>query len=209
MTKELAKPVTSDDWAAAITQEWRATVRGIINIGKLLLGAKAALPHGEFGAMVESVPFGMRTAQLLMVIAEHSILSNTNHGSLLPPSWRAIYELTKAPDPTLMLWLTDGTIHPEMQRKDVMSLLRSLRSSRRASASHHPFEGEKFHLICGDALNEALKLPPGSVDAIVTDPPYGKEHLECYDKLAELADYLLRDGGNCLVMTGGVCAKAS
>ena len=47
--------------------------------------------------MVESdkVPFGVRTAQFLMAIAEHSILSNTKHASLLPPSWMTVYELTK------------------------------------------------------------------------------------------------------------------
>ena len=55
---------------------------------------------------------------------------------------------------------------------------------------------------CGDALDEALKLQAGSIDAIVTDPPYAVEHLDCYDKLAKLADHLLPDGGNCLVMTG-------
>jgi hypothetical protein len=29
-----------------------------------------------------------------------------------------VYELTKAPDDALTGWLTDGTVHPELQRKD-------------------------------------------------------------------------------------------
>ena len=62
MTREL---VSSDDFASAIARRWQDSVVAIIDVGKLLLGAKAALPHGEFGAMIESekVPFGMSTAQ--------------------------------------------------------------------------------------------------------------------------------------------------
>ena len=113
-----------------------------------------------------------------------------------------MYELTKAPDEAIRAWLTDGTIHHEMERRDVLSLLRALRTSTRKESDNQMLEGEKFRLICGDALDEALKLQAGSVDAIVTDPPYAVEHLDCYDKLAKLADHLLPDGGNCLVMTG-------
>ncbi len=93
-------------------------VLAIIDVGKLLLGAKAALSHGGFEAMVDSdkVPFGVRTAQRLMAIAEHSILSNTTHASLLPPAWMTVYELTRAPAQALTLWLTDGTIHPGLER---------------------------------------------------------------------------------------------
>ena len=56
--------VTAGDFAAAIGRRWQDTVVAIIDIEKLLLGAKDALPRGEFGPMVESdkVPFGMRTA---------------------------------------------------------------------------------------------------------------------------------------------------
>ena len=196
--------VNADDFAFAIARRWQDSVLAIIDVGKLLLGAKAALDHGGFIPMVDSnkVPFKRHTALQLMKVAEHAILVDVNHGQHLPPSWRTLYELTRAPDEAIRGWLTDGTIHPEMQRKDVLSLLRSLRTSTRASTSNHPFEGEKFRLIRGDALDEALKLPAKSVDAIVTDPPYGVEFLECYDKLAELADHLLRDGGNCLVMIG-------
>ena len=35
---------------------------------------------------------------MLMAIAEHPAISNTNHGSYLPPSWGTLYELTKVPE---------------------------------------------------------------------------------------------------------------
>jgi len=180
-------------------------VLAIIDVGKLLLGAKHTLPHGDFGPMIESdkVPFGWSAANQLMAIAGHSLLANSNHGKNLPSSWRTLYELTKAPDDALGGWLADGTIHPEIQRKDVKRLLRALRDARPNEAADHGFlDGADARLIFGDALDEALTLPAGCADAIITDPPYGAEFLECYDKLAVLADHLLRDGGNCLVMTG-------
>ena len=90
----------ADDFADAISARWQDSVLAIIDVGKLLLGAKHTLPHGEFGPMIESdsVPFGWSTANQLMAIAGHSLLANSDHGKNLPPSWRTIYELTKAPD---------------------------------------------------------------------------------------------------------------
>lgn len=66
-----------NDFGAAITCRWLETVRGCIEVGGLLLNAKDALPHGEFGQMVrERLPFGWRTANMLMTIARHPVLAD-------------------------------------------------------------------------------------------------------------------------------------
>jgi hypothetical protein len=39
---------------------------------------------------------------MLMAIADNPVLSKANHGSVLPPSWRTLYELTKLPAPKLV-----------------------------------------------------------------------------------------------------------
>ena len=66
----------------------------IIDVGRLLLGAKAALPHGQFEPMIrDRLPFGESTARRLMIIAEYSILSKRAHGHVLPPAWRTVYEV--------------------------------------------------------------------------------------------------------------------
>ena len=146
---ERGELTTARDFTSAIARRWQDSVVAIIDVGRLLLGAKAALSHGEFGPMIESdeVPFGLRTAQSLMAIAEHSILSNTNHGSLLPPSWRTVYELTRAPNKNLETWLADGTIHPEMERSEVVKLLRLL--SRVETGDPGPIEG-KYRVFYAD-----------------------------------------------------------
>lgn len=45
-------------------------------------------------------------------------------------------------------------------------------------------------------------LAPESIDVIITDPPYGKEYLSCYDELAVASAYLLKPNASLLVMVG-------
>jgi Protein of unknown function (DUF3102) len=116
-----AMPAT-DDWqsyADKITATWKQVVANIITTGKLLIEAKAKLKHGEFGDMLQLLPFGERTAEMLMAISRHPVLSNPNRGSDLPPSWRTLYELSRFDDELLVARIEDHTIHPDMQRKDV------------------------------------------------------------------------------------------
>jgi Protein of unknown function (DUF3102) len=86
--------------------------------GRLLIEAKEALDHGEFIATVETeLPFGPRTAQMLMKISSDARLVNTNHSSLLSPSWRTLYEITKLGDDAFDENIGDGTINPEGSAK--------------------------------------------------------------------------------------------
>lgn len=48
----------------------------------------------------------------------------------------------------------------------------------------------------------ASSIPPGSVDCIITDPPYPKDYLQVYEELAETATRVLKPGGSMLVMIG-------
>ena len=54
-----------------------------------------------------------------MQIAGDKRLTNVSQGKHLPPSWTTLYELTKLDDDTFDQKLRDGSINPEMQRKDV------------------------------------------------------------------------------------------
>jgi N6-adenosine-specific RNA methylase IME4 len=56
---------------------------------------------------------------MLMRVATDRRLTNANHGSLLPPSPRTLYELTKLSDEQFDAKLSSGEIHPEMLRRHV------------------------------------------------------------------------------------------
>lgn len=57
-------------------------------------------------------------------------------------------------------------------------------------------------LICGDFASIANEIEPGSIDVIITDPPYPKEFLHLYGLLARQAAKLLKPGGSLLAMCG-------
>jgi hypothetical protein len=66
----------------------------------------------------------------------------------------------------------------------------------------HPLEGKSYQLIHADILEALVQIEPGSVDVILTDPPYPKEFLDCYSKLAQFACVVLKPGGSLLAMAG-------
>jgi hypothetical protein len=73
--------------------------------------------------MVENdLSFGPRTAQMLMAVASNAVISNPNHGSFLPPSWRTLYALSRLPQTLLLTKIKEGAIHPGLERKDVKAL---------------------------------------------------------------------------------------
>lgn len=63
-----------------------------------------------------------------------------------------------------------------------------------------PEAGDRYMLR--RARLDERAIDAGSVDWIITDPPYGAEHLDVYDDLATFALHALRPGGGLLVMTG-------
>ena len=57
-------------------------------------------------------------------------------------------------------------------------------------------------LIHGDFVDVCANLPAASVDVVMTDPPYPREFIPLYGKLAETSARLLKPGGSLLVMVG-------
>lgn len=59
--------------------------------------------------------------------------------------------------------------------------------------------GPSWTLLTGDCFQVDIPVP---VDAIITDPPYGREFIGTYHALGEVALKYLPDSGNCIVMVG-------
>lgn len=78
------------------------------------------------------------------------------------------------------------------------------RTAQRAAAleADHPLAGARYRLLLGDLLDAGAGITDGSVDAIITDPPYPAEYLPLFGRLWQLAGRVLRPGGHCLVMVG-------
>lgn len=127
---------TTEQWITRISGVWQQSAEAIIETGRLLAEAKATLPHGQFLPMIETdLPFGPRTAQMLMAIAADSRLTMRSRVSLLPPAWGTLYELTKWSDEQFERGVAQKVIRPDMERSEALDQTRSRnRESRRVLA---------------------------------------------------------------------------
>lgn len=62
--------------------------------------------------------------------------------------------------------------------------------------------GSQVDFRLGDFEEVFSDLPDGSVDCIITDPPYPKEYLDCWDKLGRFAKRVLKPNGFCIAYSG-------
>ena len=65
-----------------------------------------------------------------------------------------------------------------------------------------PAPADRCRLICSDLATVGDEIEPGSVDWIITDPPYPKDYLGLFEELGRFASRALTDGGGLLCMTG-------
>jgi DUF3102 family protein len=115
-------------WADKICVAWQKCAANFVAVGKLLIEARDQLDYGLFLDMIKrELPFGPRTAQRLMAIAENSVISDATHASHLPPSWMTLYELSRLPDAVLRKEINSGGITPAIERKQVVLLQTELK----------------------------------------------------------------------------------
>ena len=61
---------------------------------------------------------------------------------------------------------------------------------------------ERYAVHHGELATVGSTVADGSVDWIITDPPYGREYLGAYAELSEFAFRVLKPGGSLICMTG-------
>lgn len=79
---------------------------------------------------------------------------------------------------------------------------------RRLAKNAKPADWKKqtaWYVKEGDLLEASAEIADGSIDIIITDPPYGIAYLELYSKLSTLAARVLKPGGSVICMTGQIC----
>jgi hypothetical protein len=123
-------PVAHDDrnddleeqLAERFTAAWRSSVFGIVEAGRVLREARDKLPRGRFVEWLESrLHRTRRTADMLIAIADDPRIEK--HASQMPSHWATLHSLTRLSDADFHRLRRDGTIHPEMMRKDLKQAL--------------------------------------------------------------------------------------
>ena len=138
---------SEDEWVEIIRNDLSRAVEGIIAAGEHLQQAKYQLDHGRFLPLLRSIGLHERTAERLMKIARNVVLANPTHGSRLPTSMRTLYVLSTLPPKMLEAKIIDGTITPDIERKDVERLKRGKSSEVEVDGKtieHKPSVAEKL-----------------------------------------------------------------
>jgi len=125
------EPRTAAEYAGRITQCWHRSREAYIEAGRLLCAAKAALKHGEFEKMVETLPFKIRKAEMLMAIYRDQRLVNPQYVALLPSELGTLSEIVRLDDPSFEARIADGTIRPDMERRDIATSVKATVRARR------------------------------------------------------------------------------
>lgn len=96
-----------------------------------------------------------------------------------------------------------GTHDPEKAEKKPFRFKKvKVRPKRKKKILGTASPNPSVRLLCGDISEKAEEIEPESVDVIITDPPYGKDHLHLYEALGKVAARVLKDGGSLFLMTG-------
>jgi hypothetical protein len=88
----------ADLWAGRVRASMRRTFTGALETGKILLQAKAALPHGQWLPMLVKAGLHRRTAQVWMEVALNPRFANASPDSLLPPCVTTLNWISRLPE---------------------------------------------------------------------------------------------------------------
>jgi hypothetical protein len=164
----------------------REAAASVIAAGRTLIEIKAGAKHGErerlFAghphAVARPIRVSLGTAERLMKIAAHPVLSKSAHVPILPAAWGTLYELTKVPEERLVSALADGRVSPGMEREDVIALRD--RDDAAATLEPEPLEGhadapqwwaDRIRSTCASAAAQGRSLAAMYLEkaAVVSD----------------------------------------
>jgi hypothetical protein len=172
---------TRAQWARRINKAHKAVVgvcpSNFLKLGRELLAAKRALPHGEFTPMIErDLNFTARTAQTLMRVVSDKRLAKNEAASHLPKALTVLHELTRLPDELTRLpdeaidrGISAGIIHPEMSRS----------AAKKFVTITHKAEPARLFTLVPRSSNEDREQ-----QAVAAPPLLLVEKLEALEKLA-------------------------
>lgn len=156
--------------------------------GQICTSSAAAL----LGVSERSVKSGRKVRET----GAPALLAAVESGSVAVSDAAGIVDLPPAEQEALVAEVRSGK-HKTLRRAVV--------ARRRAAREMPPLDlpaDARCRLFVADVAGMADRLAPGSVDCIVTDPPYPRQFLPVYADLARTAARILKPGGSCLVMVG-------
>lgn len=188
-----------------------------VDVGMALLEVRDSrlyrLAYPTFEAYCEA-RWNMSRSRAHRLIEAAGVASNLLPTGNIPANERTARELARLePAAQREVWQAavesapDGKITAAHVRETAAAIKREQRAEREAERA------ERRELLTERALSalrcelhhcDLLEAPValGSVDAVITDPPYGVDYRDLYAALARVSAFVLKPGGSLVVMTG-------
>lgn len=121
------KLLTGEEFAQEIGRLWADVQRGFLDIGRRLNEAFAQLGHGEYGALLTSLPFERATADKLRKVAMAAD-AGTLPFDRMPKSYSTAYELLTLSPVERVEAERRGLIRPDVKRAEIVAFKRLIHS---------------------------------------------------------------------------------
>ncbi|MER2218887.1 DUF3102 domain-containing protein [Methylobacterium brachiatum] len=162
-----ARAPDARDYVARISAQLEKTIKGFVEIGKLLAEAQETLGRKAWLTMVtDELPFTRRTAEKLIKIASDTRLTKPEYLPKLPPHWTSLHELTLLNDEQLEYGFSEKIISPDAERKQITALKEwqpsAHLSRRRAPAQPRSSEATAPVLVSCVSERPDSKLSPAA-----------------------------------------------
>lgn len=196
---EVVTQFESLDWhVERISSSWRQSVEGIFETGRRVQAALDQLPHGEKSKLWERLPFQKSTGYALAKVANDTRIFH--YSGNLPPDWRSVYELTQLDDDQLPRYIESGE---PIEQKRIRAWRRAISGTRGDhSADEAIITATDPDVRSGDFREVLSDVEAGSVNLILTDPPYPKKFISLWSDLGAFAAEKLADDGILIAYSG-------
>lgn len=108
----------------------------------------------------------------------------------------------KEKHPDMFLDVKFGRKSISETKKDITRLEREEVRQKRLVQAQNIVIPQNIEIYQGDCLELSQSLPVNSIDAIITDPPYPYEYIDCWSKLGQIGARVLKPGGFCIAYSG-------
>jgi hypothetical protein len=129
-----------------------------VKIGQILCDAKQSLPLELWRELFlhNSLPFGIRAAQILIRIAEHPVFGREEFSDRVPRTISAVNELVDLDEATILWAIENGKIYSRMtiaEAKNFARLQRPVTTATETESVHPPVGGD------GSQLESSFNCP--------------------------------------------------
>jgi len=159
----------SIDYVTEIAKEWHRNVDSSLKVGRLCADASKVWSDAERLAFVEKLPFKESAFSKYKRIGLDKRLYSVEMRPLLPPHYTTLYALTRLTDDDFKLAVSEGVIHPGLER-EALQAWRKARESKPDGKPpvpdiHTALAGSKETKVTANNLPQSAGAQPTAVSS--------------------------------------------